>query len=113
MAYTSFKIMTSIGLLFLLHAGYSATQYRRFMRITEQEHASLPVDILVQSMLGLLISMVGVVHFVGNLKEIRATKQLENQTWDNAGNRPSFFSFSHRGRNLSCANAMLDDFSER
>ncbi|KAA0201211.1 hypothetical protein HAZT_HAZT003901 [Hyalella azteca] len=74
---------------------------RRFIRITEQEYSTLPTDVFVQCLVSLIVTMYGVVHIVGDFREIRANIQLENKTWETAGNRPSFYIFSHRGRNLS------------
>lgn len=97
----------------MVHAGYSAAQYRRFIRITEQEYSSLPTDVLVQCLMSLVLTMYGVVHIAGDFREIRATIQLENKTWESAGNRPSFYTFSHRGRNLGHSINPLEDFYEQ
>ncbi|KAF2355105.1 Magnesium transporter, partial [Trinorchestia longiramus] len=96
-----YKVLFVLGLIALIHGGYSAAQYRRFIRITEQEYSSLPMDVFVQWLVSLILTMYGVVHIAGEFREIRANIQLENKTWETAGNRPSFYIFSHRGRNLS------------
>jgi membrane magnesium transporter 1 len=44
--------------------------------------------------------MYGLLHVVGEFKEIRATVELEEKTWDLVGNNPSFYSFNHRGKTL-------------
>ncbi|KAB7499479.1 Membrane magnesium transporter 2 [Armadillidium nasatum] len=100
-----YKIICLIGLFSLLHTGYSAAEYRATLRVIEQEYSSLPSDILLQGLISLIVMMYGVLYSVGDFKEIRATIQLENKSWETAGNRPSFYSFCHRGRNL-CATSL-------
>jgi len=101
MAEVQFKICFIIGLISMFHAGYSATQHRTFMRETEQEYGLLPTDIQLQAIFSLILTMYGVMYIAGDFKEIRANFQLTNQSWDTVGNRPSFYTFSHRGKALS------------
>lgn len=95
------KLAFVVGILSLFHAGYSAAQHRTYMRVTEQEFISLPTDISVQGLLSLLLAMYGILHIAGEFKEIRANVQLENKSWETVGNRPTFYTFAHRGRALS------------
>ncbi|XP_063615581.1 ER membrane protein complex subunit 5-like [Penaeus indicus] len=89
------------GIISLFHAGYSAAQHRTYMRVTEQEFISLPSDIGVQGLLSLLLAMYGILHIAGDFKEIRANVQLQHKSWETVGNRPTFYTFAHRGRALS------------
>merc|ERR1719312_742261 len=57
----------------------------------------LPLDIVLQTFMFLIITMVGVTHIPGEFKEIRATVELEQQTWDNLRNRPSFYTWDTGG----------------
>ncbi|XP_075213368.1 ER membrane protein complex subunit 5-like [Lycorma delicatula] len=95
------KLCLFLGLLFLLHAAYSAAQHRAYLRITEREYTSLPLDILIQGIVSLFITMYGVMHIAGEFKEIRATVELESKSWETLRNLPSFYVFNHRGRALS------------
>jgi len=95
------KILFSVGLLSLLHAAYSAAQYRTYLRLTEQEFTSLPLDVVLQSLIGLFVTMYGILYMAGDFKEIRATIELETKTWETFRNRPSFYMFSHRGKSLA------------
>nr|CAD7199164.1 unnamed protein product [Timema douglasi] len=74
---------------------------RSYLRITEQEFVSLPVDILVQGIISLFLTMYGLMSISGEFKEIRATVDLETKSWETLRNIPSFYVFSHRGRALS------------
>ncbi|XP_023210439.1 ER membrane protein complex subunit 5 [Centruroides vittatus] len=98
---TVYKVLVIVGLLSLIHAAYSAAQHRSYLRLTEQEFTQLPLDIIVQSVIGLIATMYGVLYVAGDFKEIRATVELENKSFETYGNRPSFYIFNHRGRVLS------------
>nr|CAD7571424.1 unnamed protein product [Timema californicum] len=78
-----------------------ADSNRSYLRITEQEFVSLPVDILVQGIISLFLTMYGLMSISGEFKEIRATVDLETKSWETLRNIPSFYVFSHRGRALS------------
>jgi hypothetical protein len=71
------------------------------MRITEQKFVSLPIDILTQGIVSLFVAMYGIMYIAGDFREIRATVDLENKSWETVRNIPSFYIFSHRGKALS------------
>ncbi|XP_011306070.1 membrane magnesium transporter 1 [Fopius arisanus] len=100
-ATSTHKTLTALGFISILHAAYSAAQHRSYLRITEQEFTTLPVDILIQGILSLFLVMYGVLYIAGDFKEIRAVVDLENKSWENTRNLPSFQLFHHRGRCLS------------
>ncbi|KOC63309.1 Membrane magnesium transporter 1 [Habropoda laboriosa] len=103
-ATTVHKFITFIGLLSILHAAYSAAQHRSYLRITEQEFTTLPIDILIQGIASLFMVMYGVMYIAGDFKEIRAVVDLENKSWETLRNLPSFQIFNHRGRSLRRCN---------
>lgn len=94
------KFLILSGLLLLFHAAYSAAQHRSYLRLTEQEFTSLPADILLQTVLSLFVSLVGVVRSLGNFKDIKASSEGEKKSWENIENRTSFYHFNHRGKRL-------------
>ena len=100
-ATTLHRFITLIGLMSILHAAYSAAQHRSYLRITEQEFTTLPIDILIQGIVSLFMVMYGVMYIAGDFKEIRAVVDLENKSWETLRNLPSFHLFNHRGRFLS------------
>lgn len=95
------KLLAVFGFANLLHSAYSAAQHRTYLRITEQEFTSLPIDIVIQGIVSLFLVMYGVLHIAGDFKEIRAVVDLENKSWETLRNLPSFQTFNHRGRSLS------------
>ncbi|XP_070539420.1 ER membrane protein complex subunit 5-like [Ptychodera flava] len=96
-----YHALVVIGLLLLAHAAYSATQHRTYLRLTEQEFTSLPADIFLQCLVSLLLTTYGVVNVAGNFREIKASADLDNRSFETVSNRPSYHMFMHRGRVLS------------
>ncbi|XP_036328443.1 membrane magnesium transporter 1-like [Rhagoletis pomonella] len=94
------RIVLVTGLISLLHAAFSAAHHRTYMRLTEQDWTQLPVDIVVQTVVSLLVVVYNVIQVVGNFKEIRATVDMQEKSWDTLGNLPSFYTFNHRGMAL-------------
>lgn len=103
-ATSTHKFLTLLGFLSVLHAAYSAAQHRSYLRITEQEFTTLPIDIIIQGIASLFVVMYGVLYIAGDFKEIRAVVDLENKSWETLRNLPSFQTFSHRGKALSPEN---------
>lgn len=58
-------------------------------------------QILTQGIVSLFVAMYGIMHIAGDFKEIRATVDLENKSWETVRNIPSFYVFNHRGKALS------------
>ena len=102
MGFTPDKFFVGLGLIALAHAAYSAAQHRTYLRLTEQEFTTLPFDIVLQCLAGLVITCYGIVRVVGQFKSIKASADMERKTWDSISNRPSFVTFSHRGQKLFC-----------
>ncbi|ESO92886.1 hypothetical protein LOTGIDRAFT_216532 [Lottia gigantea] len=94
------KLCVSIGLIALAHAAYSATQHHAYLRLTEKEFTWLPLDIMIQCLIGLSITFYGIINIAGQFKSIKASAEMENKTWDMIGNRQSFYTFNHRGKAL-------------
>jgi len=101
MSKTVYRGVVFLGLGCLLHAAYSAAEWRQISRYADMQDMILPIDIVIQTVLSLLLTMFGVLHIAGEFKEIRATVELEGQSWENLKNRPSFYTFGHRGRVFS------------
>ncbi|XP_046753917.1 ER membrane protein complex subunit 5 [Diprion similis] len=100
-ATTLHKVILITGFISLLHAAYSAAQHRSYLRITEQEFITLPVDIITQGIASLFLVMYAVMFIAGDFKEIRAAVDLESKSWETLRNLPSFQMYNHRGRSLS------------
>ncbi|XP_062998120.1 ER membrane protein complex subunit 5 [Elgaria multicarinata webbii] len=94
------KGLVGVGLFALAHAAFSAAQHRSYMRLTEKEDETLPIDIVLQTLLAFAVTCYGIVHIAGEFKDMDATSELKNKTFDTLRNHPSFYVFNHRGRVL-------------
>jgi membrane magnesium transporter 1 len=95
------KLLLCIGLAGLCHAAFSATQHRKYLRLSERDFTSLPTDILAQTLFSLFLCSISCVLGVANsLKKIHITSEWETKCWDNIASRTSFYSFNHRGKYL-------------
>uniref|UniRef100_A0A8B9UP21 Membrane magnesium transporter 1 n=1 Tax=Anas zonorhyncha TaxID=75864 RepID=A0A8B9UP21_9AVES len=75
------KGLVGLGLFALAHAAFSAAQ-------------------LLQTLLAFAVTCYGIVHIAGEFKDMDATSELKNKTFDTLRNHPSFYVFNHRGRVL-------------
>lgn len=91
-------VMVAIGLVAILHAGYSAVQCRTYYKLLEEDFTGLPSDIVWQCIIGLILGCLGAVKVAGEFKEIKAAAEMANKSWESMGNRPSFYTFTHRGK---------------
>ncbi|KAJ8961101.1 hypothetical protein NQ318_008777 [Aromia moschata] len=91
------RSILTVGFLSLFHAAYSAAQHRSYLRLNELDFSHLPLDIFIQALVSLFIIMYGVLQVVGDFKEIKASAELENKSWETFRNIPSFYIFCHRG----------------
>ncbi|XP_073497399.1 ER membrane protein complex subunit 5 [Phyllobates terribilis] len=98
MASSIWKGLVGLGLFALAHAAFSAAQHRSYMRLTEKEDETLPIDIVLQTLLAFVVACYGIVHIAGEFKDMDATSELRNKTFDTLRNHPSFYIFNHRGR---------------
>lgn len=73
---------------------------RSYMRLTEKENETLPIDIVLQTLLSFVFTCYGIVHISGGFKDMDASSELKNKTFDTLRNHPSFYLFNHRGRVL-------------
>uniref|UniRef100_UPI00358DF43C ER membrane protein complex subunit 5-like n=1 Tax=Myxine glutinosa TaxID=7769 RepID=UPI00358DF43C len=99
-AHGLWQAAVAFGLFALAHAAFSAAQYRAYTRLTEQETEDLPLDVVLQALFGLFVTLCGVVNIAGDFKDLDATAELRFKTFENMSNRPSFYSFNHRGKVL-------------
>uniref|UniRef100_H0XQU1 Membrane magnesium transporter n=1 Tax=Otolemur garnettii TaxID=30611 RepID=H0XQU1_OTOGA len=100
MARWLWKGLVSVGFFALAHVTFSAAQHRSYMQLTEKEDESLPIDIVLQTLLAFAVTCYGIVHIAGEFKDMDATSELKNKTFDTSRNHPSFYVFNHRGQVL-------------
>jgi hypothetical protein len=94
------RFILSVGFLSLFHVAYSAAQHRSYLRLNELDFTHLPLDIVIQACISLFVIMYGVMNMAGDFKEIKASAELENRSWETFRNIPAFYTFNHRGKLL-------------
>eukprot|EP00095_Tigriopus_kingsejongensis_P001732 snap_masked-scaffold514_size150699-processed-gene-0.9 protein:Tk01732 transcript:snap_masked-scaffold514_size150699-processed-gene-0.9-mRNA-1 annotation:"transmembrane protein 32-b precursor" len=85
----------------MFHAAYSVAEWRNYSRKTDQTSESLPLDIVIQTLVAFFLAMVSVLNIAGEFKEIRSAMELSQKSWEHSRNRPSFYTFNHRGKSFS------------
>ncbi len=79
------KALLFVAMAILLHASYSTTEWRQHARKTEEKlFGSIPLDIVIETFLGFLLAMVSVLKIAGEFKEIRASVELSQKSWEHA-----------------------------
>ncbi|XP_066879880.1 ER membrane protein complex subunit 5 isoform X2 [Kogia breviceps] len=91
MAPSLWKGLVGIGLFALAHAAFSAAQHRSYMRLTEKEDESLPIDIVLQTLLAFAVTCYGIVHIAGEFKDMDATSELKNNRYRRAKRKFSLY----------------------
>ncbi|KAJ3074467.1 Membrane magnesium transporter 1 [Quaeritorhiza haematococci] len=64
------RLVYTIGLIFLFHSGYSAVEHLAYVKVVGKSESRLPTDIVVECLLGLIVSSIGIVLVAGRLKPI-------------------------------------------
>ncbi|CAN0152451.1 unnamed protein product [Ascophyllum nodosum] len=90
--------MSALGLLAIVHAGYSAAHFQQFKKPTETGD-SAPLDAVVEAFVGFFSCVVGVLCSAGPFLPIKGAagggKSLET-----AESTREFQVFEHRGKSL-------------
>uniref|UniRef100_A0A4W5MUZ1 Membrane magnesium transporter n=1 Tax=Hucho hucho TaxID=62062 RepID=A0A4W5MUZ1_9TELE len=79
--------VVGLGLFALAHAAFSAAQHRSYMRLTEKENETLPIDIVLQTLLAFVLAIYGIVHISGEFKDMDASSELKNKTEQTGSNQ--------------------------
>ena len=93
-----FRGLFIFAIAILFHAAYSVAEWRSLTRTSDG--LPIPLDIQIQTLIGLFLSMACVLEIAGDFREIRAYVELSNKSFETVSNRPSFYVYSHRGKAL-------------
>lgn len=91
-------IVSGLGLLAILHAGYSAAHFQQFRKPAEAGD-SAPVDAVVEAFVGFLFCVVGVLSSAGSFRPIKGAAG-GGKSLDSAESTREFQVFEHRGKFL-------------
>uniref|UniRef100_A0A8C8VN82 Membrane magnesium transporter 1 n=1 Tax=Pelusios castaneus TaxID=367368 RepID=A0A8C8VN82_9SAUR len=70
-------------------------------------------SIVLQTLLAFAVTCYGIVHIAGEFKDMDATSELKNKTFDTIRNHPSFYVFNHRGRVLFQSSDVVNSSSNQ
>jgi len=99
MAHAFARVAVIIGVTLLFHTGYSVSQHRSFVRFNEDEFSSLPLDMMLEGLIGVALAVWGAAA-TQTFKEIRAVEDMAAKSIESSIYRPNFITFNHRGKKL-------------
>ena len=88
-------ILTILGILSLTYSAYSAAQ---------ASTTNIPFSIILQALVSMLITMAGIVMSTKFID----IKYTGHKNYDTIVNRPSFYTFNHRGKLIYPKTAKLE-----
>jgi hypothetical protein len=114
-----YKFLLTLAFIALAHSAYSAAQCkfnstpenfknifyyiyfvdRTYLRISEQEFSSLPIDISFQAITSFVVIIYSILALKSDFKVIQAA-EIGKSNWDGLSNIQSFYTFNHRGKAL-------------
>lgn len=90
-------VVSGVGLLTLLHAGFSAAHFQQFKKSGGGDSA--PLDAALEAIAGFFVCVVGVLYSVEAFLPIRGAAG-GGKSLDSAESTREFEVFQHRGRSL-------------
>lgn len=91
-------ITSGLGLLLLLHAGYSAAHFQQFKKAADAGD-SAPLDAAVEALVGFFVCVVGVLTSAGAFLPIKGAAG-GGKSLDSAESTREFNVFEHRGKSI-------------
>ncbi|CAM9295826.1 unnamed protein product [Laminaria digitata] len=92
-------IISGVGLLTLLHAGFSAAHFQQFNKPTDAGGDHAPLDAAIEALVGFFVCVVGVLTSAGAFLPIKGAAG-GGKSLDSAESTRSFNVFDHRGKAL-------------
>ncbi|KAI9209900.1 magnesium transporter [Polychytrium aggregatum] len=90
----------AVGILALLHSGYSAIEHLAYLKLVDKHESHLPIEIVVECLASIFLCILGAVYVAGDLKPIALDTELSKINLDYLESRPSFRTLHHRGKVL-------------
>ncbi|KAF5373243.1 hypothetical protein D9615_007431 [Tricholomella constricta] len=104
---TPFPTLIMTGRLFLLlatlaifHAAYSTYEHLSHLKALGRPGGSLPQSIILETLVGLVLGILGASLNAPELKEITWASEMQKHKIDEMDSRLGFASFVTRGRNI-------------
>ena len=92
-----------VGGIVVFHAGVSVIHYKSLAKEAgvALEADGVPMDGIVEALIGFALCLFGSILSAGKLKPIRNTDHVASKTMDMVNSRPEFEVFAHRGKALA------------
>ena len=91
------SIVTYIGLILMIHAGYSAHHFRRLMISSDEDLSLPPNDVIIECYIAFALVIFGQVYPI-KLVPVRYSKSSNMRRWNDSFGTQDFSTFNHRGR---------------
>lgn len=92
-------IISGVGVLALLHAGFSAAHFQQFNKAADARGDQAPLDAAVEALVGFLVCVLGVLSSAGSFLPIKGAAG-GGKSLDSAESTRGFHVFEHRGKAL-------------
>jgi len=89
-----------VAVVTLLHAAFSTYEHMSHLKALGKPEGSLPQDIVVETILSLILGIVGASLNAPPLKEITWRSEMQKRKIDDMDSRLSFASWINRGNDL-------------
>ncbi|KAI8814585.1 magnesium transporter [Cladochytrium replicatum] len=94
------QIAYAVGVILLLHSGYSAYDHIAYLKVVGKQERSLPIEILAECIISTVVCVIAIAFVSGSLRPVSLEHELKNRSLDVIDNHPSFRTLQHRGRVL-------------
>ena len=91
------RALTVVGCVTLLHAGYSANQYKGLVHDQGGSMGLPPTDVVVECLLSFVLILFGQLSTL-TLESIQVLPDKKFTAFDDRFGAPEFIRFNHRGR---------------
>ncbi|PWN28025.1 hypothetical protein BDZ90DRAFT_279162 [Jaminaea rosea] len=86
-----------LGTILLLHSAYSTYEHSSISKSVGISHPKVPLDITIESILSLVLLVLGLIRSAQPLKEITWAAEMRKRSIDEVDARTNFAVFNHRG----------------
>ncbi|KAF5387325.1 hypothetical protein D9757_005737 [Collybiopsis confluens] len=94
------RIILLVAGLAVLHAAFSTYEHLSHLKALGKPEGSLPQDIVLEAIIGLVLGILGSSLNAAHLKEITWSSEMKTRSIDEMGARSGFANYVNRGKNI-------------
>ncbi|KAF9530455.1 magnesium transporter [Crepidotus variabilis] len=94
------RILLLVATLGIFHAAFSTYEHLSYLKALERPEGSLPPDIVVETLLSLVLGIIGACLNAPPLKEITWSSEMRKHKIDDMDSRLGFASYVNRGKRI-------------